>query len=429
MPLINPVKGTHDIIGDEADAFAYIESIFADVAERFGYRHIVTPVLEHTEVFDRSAGESSDVVRKEMYTFLDKGERSVTLRPEGTAGVMRSIITNKLYATPDLPLKYYYSGTAYRYERPQLGRYREFRQMGVECVGVDSAVLDAETIALAARILQSLGFESVKLKVNTIGDKASRDAYKAALREYFGARIDDMCADCHERLRLNPMRILDCKVPGDHEITLGAPKMQDYLSAESADRYKQVLALLDQMEIPYEEDGALVRGLDYYDGVVFEVHCLSPEGHDYGAIIGGGHYAGILESFGGPAEMDVGVGFGLGVERVYALMKELGLANDLGKSLDIYLMPLGEGAVEKGLIIADAVRGLGYRVDMPFNGGKMGALFKKAERRGAKFAIIFGEEELARQSVQVKDLTQQAQEEVPLTKLPEYLEAHFEDLE
>lgn len=429
MSTINPVKGTHDIIGDEADAYSYIEAVFSDIAERFGYRHIVTPVLEHTEVFNRSTGESSDIVRKEMYTFDDKGNRSVTLRPEGTAGVMRSIITNKLYATPDLPLKYYYSGTAYRYERPQLGRYREFRQMGVECVGIDSALLDAETIALAARVLQALGFESVKLKINTIGDKASRDAYKGALREYFGARIDSMCADCHERLRLNPMRILDCKVPEDHELTLGAPKMKDYLSEESAKRYRSVLAYLDEMEIPYEEDGALVRGLDYYDGVVFEVHCLSPEGHDYGAIIGGGHYAGILKAFGGPEDLDVGVGFGLGVERVYSLMKELGLTQDLAIGLDVYLMPLGEKALASSLCLADAIRGFGYRVDLPFNGGKMGALFKKAERRGAKFAVIYGDEELERKTVQVKDLVSQSQEEVAIADLAAYLQNRFEEFE
>lgn len=427
MPVINPVKGTHDIIGDEADGYAYIEDVFSRLASRFGFRHIVTPVLEYTEVFNRSDEESSDMVRKEMYTFLDKGDRSVTLRPEGTAGVMRSIVTNKLYVSPDMPLKYYYSGTAYRYERPQLGRYREFRQIGVECVGADSALLDAETIALAARTLEALGFPGVKLKINTIGDKASREAYKVALKEYFGSRIDDMCADCHERLRLNPMRILDCKVPSDHEITLGAPKMADYLSQESLERYHEVLLLLDKMGIPYEEDGALVRGLDYYDGVVFEVHCLSPEGHDYGAIIGGGHYAGILKAFGGPEEYDVGVGFGLGVERVYSLMKEFGLTQGLGKKVDLYLMPLSKEYLADTLLLADEYRKLGYAVEFPYGGGKLSALFKKAERKGAKFAILYGEDEKAKGAVQVKDLVSQTQEEVLLKDLPAYLAAKQEN--
>ncbi|MBO6286026.1 MAG: histidine--tRNA ligase, partial [Bacilli bacterium] len=305
MPTINPVKGTHDIIADEADVYSYIESVFAKEAESFGYRHIVTPVLEHTEVFDRATGEGSDVVRKEMYTFLDKAERSVTLRPEGTAGVMRSIMTNKLYATPDMPLKYYYSGTTYRYERPQLGRYREFRQIGVECVGEDSVYLDAETVALAARTLQKLGFKDLRLKINTLGDKASRENYKEALRAFFATRIDQMCPDCHERLRLNPLRILDCKVPEDHALVADAPKMKDYLSPESLERYQKTLDLLRLLDIPFEEDDTLVRGLDYYGEIVFEVHCISPEGNDYGAICGGGHYEGILTNFGGPKEIDV----------------------------------------------------------------------------------------------------------------------------
>ena len=426
MPTINPVKGTHDVIADEADVYAYIDYVFSSVASNFGYRRIVTPVLEHTEVFDRAAGEGSDVVRKEMYTFRDKADRSVTLRPEGTAGVMRSIVTNKLYATPDLPLKFFYSGTAYRYERPQLGRYREFRQLGVECVGEDSVYLDAETIAMAARILQVLGFQDVKLIINTLGDKESRARYKAALTEYFASRIDSMCADCHERLRLNPMRILDCKVPEDHELVKDAPKMRDYLSEASKARYETTLDLLRGLDIPFEEDDTLVRGLDYYGEVVFEVHCLSPEGNDYGAICGGGHYEGILETFGGPKDIDVGVGFGMGVERVYSLMKELGLIEGLASTLDIFLMPLGEKAVNTAFALADGLRGMGYAVETPYKSGKLGALFKKAERKKAKLAIIFGEDELAKDVVQVKDLVTQTQEEVHLNALPDYLSAHLD---
>ena len=425
MPTINPVKGTHDIIADEADVYSYIESVFAKEAESFGYRHIVTPVLEHTEVFDRATGEGSDVVRKEMYTFLDKAERSVTLRPEGTAGVMRSIMTNKLYATPDMPLKYYYSGTTYRYERPQLGRYREFRQIGVECVGEDSVYLDAETVALAARTLQKLGFKDLKLKINTLGDKASRENYKEALRAFFATRIDQMCPDCHERLRLNPLRILDCKVPEDHALVADAPKMKDYLSPESLERYQKTLDLLRLLSIPFEEDDTLVRGLDYYGEIVFEVHCISPEGNDYGAICGGGHYEGILTNFGGPKEIDVGVGFAMGVERVYALMKEFGLIGGLASTLDIYLMPLGEEAIRPAFELGDTLRGLGYSVLVPYKPGKLGAYFKKAERKGARYAIIFGETELQNGFVQVKDLAKQQQEEVNLKELPDYLAAHL----
>ena len=228
MPFI-AVKGTHDLYGAEADGYAYIENVFRAVSELYGYRPIETPILEYTEVFDRSTGESSDVVRKEMYTFMDKGNRSVTLRPEGTAGVIRSIVEHKMTATNDLPLKTFYMGPVFRYERPQLGRYRQFTQAGVECVGVDSPRLDAECICLAMQALGMLGFKNLKIKVNTLGDAASRNAYKEALRSFFATKIDEMCEDCKERLRLNPMRILDCKVEHDHEIGLNAPKMRDFL--------------------------------------------------------------------------------------------------------------------------------------------------------------------------------------------------------
>ncbi|MCR5348338.1 MAG: histidine--tRNA ligase [Bacilli bacterium] len=427
MSNVNPVKGTHDVIGFEADAYAYIEHVFSQVAYSFGYDRIVTPIFEHTEVFDRATGESSDVVRKEMYTFLDKGDRSLTLRPEGTAGVMRSIVTNKLYVTPDLPLKLFYSGTMYRYERPQLGRFREFRQIGVECVGEDNPYIDAETIALAMRILQSLGFQGLKVKVNTLGDKASREAYKKALREYFAPRIDDMCEDCHQRLVLNPMRILDCKVPQDQEMAKSAPRMGEFLSEESKQRFKKTLSLLDDLDIDYEIDDGLVRGLDYYGEVVFEIHCLSHLGKDYGAICGGGHYEGLLSTFGGPSDIDVGVGFAMGVERIYSLMLDFDLLYDVRRDADLILMPMGEDALREAFALSDALRSLGYTVEAPYRQGKLGPLFKRAERKRAKYAIIFGEEELKQHVYQVKDLKEETQETVSVTDLPSYLEGHLVD--
>ena len=261
MPYI-AVKGTHDIFGEEGKGYAYIQTLFKAVAELYGYRPIETPVLEYTEVFQRSTGESSDVVRKEMYTFLDKGNRSVTLRPEGTAGVVRSIVEHKLTATEDMPLKVYYAGPVFRYERPQLGRYRQFLQAGIEAVGMDSPRLDAEAICLAMQVLSMLGFENLKIKVNTLGDAQSRAAYAASLREYFSSKIDSMCDDCKQRLTLNPMRILDCKVPEDHEIALGAPKMREFLTEEAEARFYQTLSLLAERGIDYEIDDGLVRGLD-----------------------------------------------------------------------------------------------------------------------------------------------------------------------
>ena len=421
MPTVNPVKGTHDIFYDDADGFAYIESLFSHLAGLFGYRRIITPVIEHTEVFSRQEEDASDMVRKEMYTFLDKGNRSLTLRPEGTAGVMRSIVTNKLYATPDLPLKFFYCGPNYRYERPQLGRYREFRQLGVECVGVDSSLADAECIALAVRFLTALGFDKLTLKVNTLGDKASRDAYKTALRAYFQPKIEHMCEDCKTRLKLNPLRILDCKVPEDQKEVEGAPRIKDYLTQASKERYRATLDALNMLNIPYVEEDTLVRGLDYYGEIVFEVHGLSPEGKDYGALIGGGHYDGILSTFGGPAEIDVGVGFAIGLERLHAMAREFGLINDIGYALDCFMMPVSDKGFTASLLLSDALRSLGYRVEMPFAVGKFAPMFKKAERKKARFAIIVGDDEVDHNAVQVKTLATQKQQEVPVRELATYL--------
>ena len=426
MP-IQAVKGTHDLFGEEADGYAYIQNVFKAVCELYGYRPIETPILEYTEVFDRSTGESSDVVRKEMYTFLDKGDRSVTLRPEGTAGVARSIVEKKLTATNDLPLKVFYYGPVFRYERPQLGRYRQFTQAGVECVGVDSARLDAETICLAMETLGMLGFKNLKIKVNTLGDEASRNNYKSALREYFAGHIDGMCEDCKERLKLNPMRILDCKVEADQEIAKGAPKMRDFLSDEADKRFYQTISILNDMGIDYEIDDSLVRGLDYYGQIVFEVHAISPSGKDYGALLGGGHYDGMLSNFGGPKDFDHGVGFAMGVERIYALMNELGLLEGVAHHVDIYAMPIGEEVLDDGFNLVQQLRNLGYSVEMPFIPSKLGSMFKKAERSKAKFALIFGEDDLQKGVVQLKNLETHEQTEASIDRLDEILDEAFEE--
>lgn len=424
---IKGVKGTHDLYGDESYCYDYIENIFSIVAELYNYKKIETPCLEYTEVFSRGTGTSSDVVRKEMYTFLDKGDRSVTLRPEGTAGVMRSIVENKLYATNDLPLKTYYVGPVFRYERPQLGRYRQFYQAGIEAVGIDSSELDAEVVVFAMRVLGMLGFNGLKVKVNTLGDKESRLAYKEALKAYFAPRIESMCDDCKERLKLNPLRILDCKVASDQEIAKGAPKMRDYLSKSSEERFYHTLSILNEVGIEYEIDDSLVRGLDYYGEIVFEVHMLSPTEKDYGALLGGGHYDGLLSSFDGPSDIDHGVGFALGMERIYSLMKEFDLLKDIKQELDIYLMPLGEKAMEYSFSLAEQLRSLGYSIDRPYKMAKLGSYFKKAERSRAKLALIFGDEELEKGIIQIKDLDKKEQKEVSLDNLDKELDELFNE--
>ena len=421
---MNPinVKGTHDITFEDGPYFSFVREAFTYVASTYGYRYIEPPILEYTEVFNRATGESSDVVRKEMYTFLDKGERSVTMRPEFTAGVLRAIVSNKLYANNDLPLKTFYFGPAFRYERPQLGRYRQFYQAGVEVVGVDSPMLDAETLMLALDVLKELGFENLHVKVNTLGGKASRAAYREALKEFFGSRIETMCQDCHSRLELNPLRILDCKVPEDHELALQAPKMRDYLTDEDQERFTAILSYLATADVDYEVDDTLVRGLDYYGGLVFEIHGASSLGEDIGALCGGGHYEGLLEAFGGPTEFDCGVGFALGVERIIALMKENEKAPKPEDGIDIFMMPLGEKAEANCFFLAQDLRQEGLRVELPYKPAKLGALFKKATRRGAKIALIAGDEEIEGNYIQVKNLQTQEQKKVMMSSLWEEIE-------
>lgn len=417
MPYI-AVKGTKDIYKEEAEAYSYVESVFSSIASLYGYHEYRTPVLEYTEVFQRSTGESSDIVRKEMYTFLDKGNRSVTLRPEFTAGIARSILENKLYASEDLPLKVFYYGPAFRYERPQLGRYRQFNQAGVECIGVNSAEFDAETIALATSILNALGFKQLKVKINSLGDEASRNAYREALKHYFGAHIDSMCEDCKQRLQLNPLRILDCKVPEDQEIVKGAPKMGDYLSEESKARFNKTLSILDDLGVDYEIDDGLVRGLDYYSEVVFEV------ASEYGALVGGGHYDGLLKSLGGPDLS--GVGFAFGEDRLVSVMKDNNLLLNSKHGLDVYVMPIGEENVNKAMMLSEEIRHYGYAAESPLNGGKLGSFFKKAIRRGAKFALIIGGDELAQGIAQLKNLESQEQVSIKLNELEKELN-HYLD--
>ena len=415
---VNNVKGTRDIIGEEANAFNYIENLLKQICELFAYNEVRPPVLEHTELFVRGVGESSDVVRKEMYTFLDKAERSVTLRPEFTAGIMRLIVQNKLLSTNELPLKVYYVGPVFRYERPQLGRYRQFSQFGVEAVGNDSAEIDVETIVLAYTILTSLNLENVSVKINTIGDDETRVNYRNALKEYFGKHLDQMCSDCHTRYELNPLRILDCKVPEDQKIVAGAPKMKDYLSNKAKERFNKVLRLLDAMEIPYEVDDTLVRGLDYYAETVYEFHYVSSKGNDYGAIGGGGHYDKLVKELGGP---DVaGVGFSFGVDRLFSILRDDELLPEgLNNPVEMYVMPMGEVAKTLAMQTAAALRISGYRVDMCFEEAKLGNMFKRAERKGAQFAIIIGENEVNNQEVIIKNLATTEQKSVPVNKLIE----------
>ena len=418
MPIIN-VKGTHDVIGDEAALYSTVESMMRTLAIQYAFTEVRPPVLEHSELFVRGVGESSDVVRKEMYTFLDKGDRSLTLRPEFTAGIMRMIVQNKLYATNDLPLKYFYLGPVFRYERPQLGRYRQFNQFGIELVGGQSSYNDVEAIALAYDILQTLRLNNVVIKINTLGDEESRNAYRTALKEFFADKIERMCEDCKNRYELNPLRILDCKVPEDQELVKGAPKMGDYLSEASKARFMEVLDLLKKLDIPYEVDESLVRGLDYYGETVFEFHYTSANGNNYGAIGAGGHYSHLLKEIGGP---DLpGVGFSFGIERIVSVLKDDEILNEekINQFIDFYVMPIGEENKAYAYQIARKLRSLDFTVEICLDKAKVPAMFKRAEHRKAKFAIIIGEDEVKQGKIVIKNLASQEQMEIKEEELIE----------
>ena len=426
MEEIKNVKGTHDIFGEETNAYEKVESLMKSIAEIYAYHGVRPPVLEYNSVFTRSVGESSDIVRKEMYSFLDKGGRELTLRPEFTAGIMRMVVQNKMYATNELPLKLYYLGPVFRYERPQLGRYRQFNQFGVESIGNDSALNDVEVIVLAYTILCSLGLDGVTIRINTLGDEESRNNYRVALKEHFAKYIDKMCEDCKNRYELNPLRILDCKVPDDRQYIENAPKIKDYLSESSKTRFDEVLNALDTLQIPYEIDEELVRGLDYYSETVFEFHYKSAAGNDYGAVGAGGHYSKLMSELGGP-ELP-GVGFSFGIERVVSVLKDDGLLEDTKNELDAYVMPLDKDSSLYAEAVAVYLRNSGgYKVDVCFDHTKLGNMFKRAANKNAKFAIIIGENEVKDETVVIKDLVKQEQVSVKMEELIEKFDELYEN--
>lgn len=352
----------------------------------------------------------------------------MTLRPELTAGIMRSIVSNKIYATQvDLPLKAWYLGPIFRYERPQAGRYRQFSQFGVESVGVNSFYADVEVIMMGYNALRMLGFQNIELKINTLGDKASREKYKEALKAYFKDKVESMCEDCRSRYEINPLRILDCKVEEDQEIVKGAPKLRDYLSEEANDYFEHILSVLDDYEIPYVIDDNLVRGLDYYSHVVFEYHYTSKTGKNLGAVGAGGHYSELLKEIGGPALEGVGLAFG--VERIYNLMAEDGLLKEIQDNFDISVMALCEEAMPLCFDLASALRAYGYRVDMLLEPKGIKQQFKRAERKNTTLALLVGENELAKREIIVRNFKDQIQASVRLEEVIDVIHSFFQELE
>lgn len=410
-------RGTYDILPDEVSSWHEVEDIISNVATLYGYKEIRTPYFEDTSVFKRD-NDSSDMVNKEMYTF-NMGDDSLTLRPEGTAGVIRAFDQHKLYGAMELPAKLYYMGSMFRHERPQKGRQRQFTQFGIENIGVKAPEIDAETIALGYDIVKELGIKSVKVLINTLGDDESRSNYKKALKEYFTPHLDDLCGDCHRRYEQNPLRILDCKVDGDKEIMKHAPKLSEFLNDESKEYFDKVLKSLEALGIPYEIDERLVRGLDYYTHTVFEVVSTREDSGAQATIFGGGRYDHLVEYFGGP-EMS-GIGFAIGLERLISLAKEEGYEFEDENKLDVYVIGLGEVKTEV-LKVMNELRHNYFVCDGNLLDRSLKSQFKSADRNKADYIVIIGEEEVKENKVNIKSSLDKTQKTVSMDELVKTIE-------
>ena len=411
MASLQPVRGTHDLLPDEARRARHVTETGRVIAERYGYDEAATPIFEFNEVFARTLGETSDIVTKEMYTFTDKGGDLITLRPEGTAGIARALISGGL--SQHLPLKFFYAGPMFRYERPQKGRLRQFHQIGVELLGVAEPAGDIEVIALGAAILDALGVQgNTTLELNTLGNTESRSAYRDTLVEYFSDHRTDLSADSLERLERNPLRILDSKNEGDRKIVDGAPEFDDSLDVESQAFFAEVCAGLDALGIRWTRNSRLVRGLDYYCHTAFEftTDALGAQG----TVLAGGRYDGLVGQMGGPATP--GVGWASGIERLSML-----IGDGPAKPRAIAVIPLGDAAEAVALKLTDKLRRAGLPIDLGFR-GKMKQRMKRANTINARAAVILGDDELAQSSATVRDLDSGEQELVPLADLKRRLE-------
>ncbi|MDK1727611.1 histidine--tRNA ligase [Dellaglioa algida] len=397
-------KGTADIIPTDSKKWQYVEETARKIFSSYQYEEIRTPLFEHFEVFSRTSGDTSDIVTKEMYDFKDKGDRHITLRPEGTAGVVRAYVENKLYG-PEIqkPFKTYYIGPMFRYERPQSGRLRQFHQIGVEAFGVDNPTLDVEVMAMAIDFLSKFGLTNLKLAINTLGDNDSRDNYRDALVAYLIPFKDQLSDDSKARLEKNPLRVLDSKDKGDQEIVKNAPSILDYLSEDSQKHFDQVKELLDALKISYEVDSTMVRGLDYYNHTIFEIMSDSKAfGGKFTTICAGGRYNGLVEQLGGPETP--GIGFGLGIERLLLVLEAEDAKLPVEQDLDVYVVGIGEETNIESLKLVQSMRKAGFSVERDYLNRKPKGQFKSANRMNAHFVMTLGESELETQTLNFKNM-------------------------
>ncbi|QGQ95434.1 histidine--tRNA ligase [Paenibacillus psychroresistens] len=394
---IQKPRGTQDILPGVSEKWQYMEDKARDLCRRFNYKEIRTPIFEHTELYIRGVGETTDIVEKEMYTFMDKGDRSLTLRPEGTAGVVRAYVENKLHGETEIN-KLYYMGPMFRYERPMAGRYRQLHQFGIEAIGATDPSIDAEVIALGLSFYKEVGLKDVRVEVNSVGTPACREVYKAKLVEFFTPMKDLLCEDCQSRLLRNPMRILDCKK--DVELVKGAPTILEYLDEESQTHFDKLLVYLTEMDIPYIVNPSLVRGLDYYTHTAFEYKADGIGAID--TIGGGGRYNGLVGSIGGNDQS--GVGLGLGLERTLLILQAQEVELPIAQPLEIYLVAMGDEAEKVAVRLLFQLRQNGHIAEKDYVGRKMKAQLKSADRFNARYVAILGEDELQKGEIIVKTM-------------------------
>ncbi len=409
-------KGTNDILPGESEKWQFVEETARLLFKDYQFDEIRTPLFEHIEVILRSVGDTSDIVTKEMYDFYDKGDRHITLRPEGTAPIVRSFVENKLYG-PEFPKPYkvYYTGPMFRYERPQKGRLRQFHQIGVECFGSKNPATDVEIMAMALAFFEQLGISDLRLVINTLGDSETRVSYRQALIEYLTPFEEQLSADSKRRLHENPLRVLDSKDKKDKEIVANAPQILDYLTAESKTHFETVTAMLDALGIVYEVDSNMVRGLDYYTHTIFEIMHDSDALGTQSTICAGGRYDNLIEEFGG--ESTPGFGFGIGIERVLLTLDSEGIELPAIDTIDAYVVHLGEETNVEALKLVQAIRNAGFSADRDYMGRKAKAQFKSADKAKARLVVTIGDSELAEQQVKIKNMATRVEATYPLAKI------------
>lgn len=410
-------KGTADILPGESEKWAYVENIARDLFNNYQYQEIRTPLFENFEVFSRSSGETSDVVTKEMYDFHDKGDRHISLRPEGTAGVVRAYVENKMYGPEyQRPVKLFYMGSMFRYERPQSGRLREFHQIGVEAFGSDEPEVDVEVIAMAMDLLQQFGLTDLRLTINTLGDQETRDDYRQALIDYLEPHFEELSDDSKLRLHKNPLRVLDSKDPQDKVFVKDAPSILDFLSENSQKHFDRVRLLLDTLNIDYEVDATMVRGLDYYNHTIFEIMTQAKTlGDGYTTICAGGRYNGLVKELGGPEVS--GVGFGLGVERLLLLLEAQGVYMPSLNTLTAYIVGIGEETSPATMKMVQSLRQQDISAERDYLNRKPKAQFKSANKNNAQFTITIGESEMQNQTANVKSMVTGEEVSVPQSEI------------